>query len=117
MAGPDVVGQTAAPGRIRGEFRTAPRPLVTQAIDRGRVVRTEGAVSRAGTTAQDLGLRDGAAPMEHIQLVLQRTQERQAAFDAQVEALHQRGNPNYHQWLTPETVGAEFGPAASDLAT
>jgi subtilase family serine protease len=55
--------------------------------------------------------------MEHIQLVLQRTQERQAAFDAQVEALHQRGNPSYHHWLTPETIGTEFGPAASDLAT
>ena len=55
--------------------------------------------------------------MEHIQLVLQRPQERQAAFDAEVEALHQFGNPSYHQWLTPEIVGAEFGPVPSDIAT
>ena len=55
--------------------------------------------------------------MEHIQLVLQRPPERQAAFDAEVEALHRRGDPSYHQWLTPEIVGTEFGPSASDLAT
>lgn len=102
---------------IRPEFRTAARPLIERAIDRGRMVRTRGAVSGQVATAQDLGARDPSAQMENIQLVLQRPQERQAAFDAQVEALHQRGNPSYHQWLTPETVGAEFGPAASDLAT
>jgi subtilase family serine protease len=111
------LAQTAAPRPVRTEFLTAPRPLVTQNIDRGRMVRTEGAVSRAMATAQDLGVRDPTAPMEHIQLVQKRTQERQAAFDAQVEALHQHGSPNYHQWLTPETVGTEFGPSASDLAT
>jgi hypothetical protein len=102
---------------VRPEFRAAARPLITLTIDRGRLVRTQGAVSKAVATAQDLGVRDPTALMEHIQLVLQRPQERQAAFDAQVEALHQRGSPSYHQWLTPETVGAEFGPAASDLAT
>ncbi len=101
---------------VRAEFRTAARPLITQTIDRGRLLHTQGAVSRAAATAQDLGARDPAALMEHVQLVLQRPQERQAAFDAQVEALHQRGSPSYHQWLTPETVGAEFGPVASDLA-
>ena len=55
--------------------------------------------------------------LEHIQLVLQRPTERQAAFDAEVDALHQVGDPSYHQWLTPEVVGTEFGPSASDIAT
>ena len=54
--------------------------------------------------------------MEHIQLLLQRPEERQAAFDAAVLAMHQVGNPSYHQWLTPETIGAEFGPSAADIA-
>jgi subtilase family serine protease len=111
-----AASQTAAP-QIRSEFRTAPRSLITQTIDRSRLARTEGAVARQVAAAQDLGVRDPSAIMEHIQLVLQRPRERQAAFDAQVEALHQRGNPSYHKWLTPEIVGAEFGPSASDLAT
>jgi hypothetical protein len=103
--------------QVRAEFRTTPRSLITRAVDRSRLATTEGAVSGEVATAQDLGARDPSAAMEHIQLVLQRPQERQAAFDAEVIALHQHGNASYHQWLTPETIGAEFGPSASDLAT
>jgi len=110
-----LAAQTIAP-QIRAEFRTAPRSLITQAIDRGRMVTIEGAVHREAVTAQDLGARDPSARLEHIQLVLQRPQERQAAFDAEVIALHQFGGSSYHQWLTPEVIGAEFGPSASDIA-
>ena len=111
-----AVAQTTTP-QIRAEFRTAPRSLITQGIDRGRVVTAQGAVHHEAAAAQDLGARDPSALLEHIQLVLQRPTERQAAFDAEVIALHQVGDPSYHQWLTPEVVGAEFGPSASDIAT
>ncbi len=86
-------------------------------MDRSRLAATEGAVSGEVATAQDLGARDPSAAMEHMQLILRRPHERQAAFDAEVVALHQRGSPEYHQWLTPETIGAEFGPSAEDIAT
>jgi hypothetical protein len=112
-AGLSAVGQG---GAVRAEFRTSPRRLLTEQIDRSRTVRTRGAVTRAAANAQDEGRRDPTAAMSGIQLVLKRPQERQAAFDAQVEALHQRGNPSYQQWLTPATVGAEFGPAPEDIA-
>ena len=111
-----AAAQTAAP-QIRPEFQTAPRSLITQAIDRNRLAPATGAMNRHVLTAQDLGARDPSAPMEHIQLVLRRPAERQAAFDALVEALHRPGNPSYHQWLTPELVGTVFGPSVTDLAT
>ena len=110
------IGRSTAASAVRAEFRTAARPLITQAIDRSRLVATKGAVHREVATAQDLGVRDSSAAMERIHLVLQRPRERQAAFDAEVEALHQPGNPSYHQWLTPEAIGAEFGPSAADIA-
>jgi len=118
VAAPAVASGTAQIGAsaVQAEFRTAARPLVTQTIDRSRLVTTKGAVHREVAIAQDLGVRDASAPMEHIQLILQRPQERQAAFDAEVEALHRPGNPSYHQWLTPETIGAQFGPSAADIA-
>ena len=115
-----AVAQIAASSqadRVRAEFRTVPRQLITRALDRSRLATTEGAVSGEVATAQDLGARDPSAAMEHMQLVLQRPQERQAAFDSEVVALHQRGNVSYHQWLTPETIGAEFGPSPTDIAT
>jgi hypothetical protein len=102
---------------VRAEFRTAPRSLITGPIDRSRLATTAGAVSGEVPAAQDLGTRDPSLPMEHIQLYLKRPAERQAAFDAEVVALHQHGNPDYHHWLTPETIGTEFGPSASDIAT
>jgi hypothetical protein len=70
MAGALGVAQTANPA-IRAEFRTAPRPLITRAIDRARTAPTAGAVNREAATALDLGRRDRAAVMEHMQLVLQ----------------------------------------------
>lgn len=103
--------------RVRTEFRTVPRPLITQTLNRSRLVPIAGAVRSEVATAQDLGPREQSTLLDHMQLVLARPQERQAAFDAEVEALHQFGSPSYHQWLTPEIVGAEFGPAPSDIAT
>lgn len=111
-----AVAQTSAP-QIRPEFRTAPRSLITQTVSRSRMMTARGAVHREAATAQDLGALDPSAPLEHMQLVLRRPSERQAAFDAEVIALHQPGSPSYHQWLTPEIIGAEFGPSASDIAT
>jgi len=109
-----VAAQNASPG-VRVQFPA--RPLIAGAVDRSRLATTSGAVSGEVATAVDLGARDPLEPMEHIQLVLRRSEERQAAFDAAVVALHQHGNAQYHQWLTPEAIGAEFGPAASDIAT
>src|ERR1700752_2914264 len=62
--------QTVA-AAVRAEFRTTARPLITQTIDRSRLVPTRGAVHREVATAQDLGPRDPSATMDHIQLVLQ----------------------------------------------
>ena len=102
---------------VRPEFRVAARSLITQTIDRNRMVPTLGAVRPDVTRLPDLGEADGALAIEHIQLVLKRPAERQAAFDAELEALHTPGNPSFHRWLTPAIVGSEFGPSASDIAT
>lgn len=111
-----ITTQPATPA-VRPEFRTAVRPLITRSIDRSRLAPTRGAVHPEVATSQDMGARDPSTTMDHIQLALQRPRERQAAFDAEVEALHQASSPSYHKWLTPETIGAEFGPSPSDIAT
>ena len=122
LASPIAIAQVGAqPGaqpasRVRAEFRIAARRLVTTRVDRTRMTPTRGAVRPSALTAVDLGAVDAATPMEHIQLVLQRTAERQAAFDAEIAALHRPGDASYHQWLTPQEVGAEFGPAPEDIA-
>lgn len=110
-----VAAQTPI-ARIRPEYRVPSRRLVSGPVDRTRTVAVPGAVSSRVSASVDLGPRDPSAAMEHMQLLLVRPAERQAAFDAEVEALHLHGSPSYHQWLTPETVGSEFGPDPADVA-
>jgi hypothetical protein len=110
-------GSLAAGAQVAAEFRTAPRSLITEKVDRSRVVPTTGAVRPSVAQLTDLGEVEGTLPMEHMQLLLNRPAERQAAFDAEVEALHTPSNPSFHKWLTPDVVGQEFGLSQADLAT
>ena len=55
--------------------------------------------------------------MTGLILVLRRSPEMQEAFDAFVESQYDPNSPNFHQWLTPEQVGAQFGPTMADIAT
>lgn len=56
-------------------------------------------------------------PMKGMLLVLRRSAEQQAAFDAFVQSEYETGSPDYHRWLTPEEVGEKFGPAQEDIDT
>ena len=102
---------------VRPEFLVSARSLVTERLDRSRVIETIGAVSPKAAAASDLGEASKSKLIRNIQLVLNRPAERQAAFDAQAEALHKPGSPSFHHWLTPAQVGAEFGPSDSDIST
>ena len=55
--------------------------------------------------------------MTDLILVLSRSPEKQAAFDAYVAGEYDQNSPNFHHWLTPDEIGAQFGPAATDIAT
>ncbi len=102
--------------RLAPQFRTASRPLITERVDPGKRLAIPGAVHPAAASAQDLGELDGAVAIEHIQFALRRPPERQAALDALIQAQNDPASPSFHQWLTPEQIGTEFGPAASDVA-
>lgn len=71
-------------------------PLARAEYDRGRVA--------PGTIMNDLVL------------VLKRTPEMQAEFDAFVASQYDENSPNYHHWLTPDEVGQRFGLAQSDIS-
>jgi pseudomonalisin len=52
----------------------------------------------------------------HISLVLNRDPAVEAAFRQFLEDQQTPGSPLYHQWLTPQQVGALYGPTPNDLA-
>jgi Pro-kumamolisin, activation domain len=54
-------------------------------------------------------------PMEHMLIHLQRPATEEAALRQLIDQLHDPSSPNFHRWLTPEQLGAQYGPAASDI--
>lgn len=115
-----VVVATAAGAQSGTRMPESPAPartLISGPVDRARLAKVPGAVHPELHLHTDLGPADDSLPMEHMQLLLRRSPERQAAFDALVKAQQQPGSPSYHQWLTPEQIGAQFGPAPADVDT
>jgi len=53
--------------------------------------------------------------MKRMLLVLKRSREQEAGLRQLLDNQQTRVSANYHQWLTPEQFGSEFGPSDIDL--
>lgn len=93
------------------------RPVVVDRVDESRLFVLEGNVRRAALDpANDRGAVEESLPLEHVLLQLKRSDAAEAALDAYLGSLNDANSPNYHKWLTAEQLGAEYGPAAADIA-
>jgi len=63
----------------------------------------------ATQTASDLGRVAGDLAMNRMILVVAGDEGREQALRELLDSLHREGSPQYHQWLTPEQFGAQFG--------
>jgi len=92
-------------------------PSIAKKLDETRVVRLTGDVRREANTQNDRGAVGNSMELQHIQLLLQRPADSEAALSAFMERLQTPGNPDYHHWLTAEELGAKYGPSSEDIAT
>jgi hypothetical protein len=90
---------------------------ITQAIDETQLVRLRGNVHPLARPEFDQGVVGDAAPMKRMMLVLQRSPEQQAALTKFMDEQLSKDSPNFHNWLTPEQFGKQFGPADADIQT
>jgi subtilase family serine protease len=91
---------------------------VTQSVNAGSVVaiaNTRSALALHGATA--LGAVDGSIQMNHMQLVLKRSDARTAALNAFVAAQQNPHSGQFHQWLTAQEYGQRFGVLDADIKT
>jgi Pro-kumamolisin, activation domain/Bacterial Ig-like domain (group 3) len=56
-------------------------------------------------------------PMRRMLVMLQRPPEREAARQRFLREVHNPGSPMFHQWVTPEEYGRQFGARDEDLQT
>jgi subtilase family serine protease len=93
------------------------QPSITQKIDETRMTRLVGNVRPEANSQNDRGAVGDSMQLQHLQLLLQRPADSEAALDAFMDRQQTPGNPDYHNYLTAEQLGAKYGPSSADIAT
>ena len=94
-----------------------PTRQVTQVIDDAKTVPLHGTVHPLAQSRFDRGAVPDSFPAERMLLMLYRPSDREAGLQQFLQRVHTPGSASYHQWLTPEQFGDEFGPADADIQT
>lgn len=95
----------------------AARVLITSAPDSRHLVRLAGNTRPEASARNDRGPVPGTLRLKHMQLLLKRPPERQAALERYTREVQEPGSPSFHHWLTPLQVAQRFGPAPQDVQT
>lgn len=89
--------------------------LVTSPVLETKLVTLSGNVRAEAKPANDRGAVSGDLKMEHMLLQLKRPADREAALVAHIDEMHQPGSASFHQWLTPEQLGQQYGLNPHDI--
>jgi len=95
----------------------AAAPLIVAPADDAARTTLVGNVSAQARAERDLGIVPGTFRVSQLALVLKRNAAADRALSALLAAQQERTSPSYHQWLTPEQFGSQFGAADSDIKT
>jgi subtilase family serine protease len=90
-------------------------PRIVQSINEKQLVTLKGNVHPLARPEFDQGPVPDSQPMKRILLLLQRSPEQEARLRQLLDDQQSKSSSTFHQWLTPEQFGAQFGPADSDL--
>jgi Pro-kumamolisin, activation domain len=113
-----VVFCTAVGFCPRATSAQSSRAIISEPIDETKLVTLEGnAPPVAANSPGDRGRVDDELVLDHMLLTLKRAPEDETRLAQQIDAMHNADSPEYHRWLTPQQIGAEFGLAQSDLNT
>ncbi|HEV3420818.1 MAG TPA: Ig-like domain repeat protein [Candidatus Acidoferrum sp.] len=91
------------------------RPRVLEAVDDTRRIALSGNVHPLARAEFDRGAVAESQPMNRILLLLKRSDEQEAALQDALAKQQDKSSSSFHQWLTPEQFGAQFGPADADI--
>lgn len=94
----------------------AAHALITAQIDDSRRLRLNGNTRPEAKPQNDRGRVADSLAMEHMQLLLKRPADREAALQQYIKDLHNRTSPNFHHWLKPDQFAQRFGLAQQDLS-
>jgi subtilase family serine protease len=79
------------------------------------LVRLSGTVHPLARPENDRGAVPDSFPASRMLVLLNPPADRQQALQRFLRDAHASGSPTYHQWLTPEQFGAQFGARDEDV--
>ena len=93
----------------------AVRARVTERVDVQKLATLRGNVHPLARPEFDQGVAPDDLPMQRMLLVLQRAPEQETSLRQLLDDQQVKSSSRFHQWLTPEQFGQQFGPADSDV--
>ncbi len=90
-------------------------PRVLDAVNASQTVPLTGNTLPLAQTRFDHGLVPDSTPTGHMMVVLKRSDAQEQALKQLMGAQQDPASPSFHKWLTPESFGAQFGVADSDV--
>jgi hypothetical protein len=93
-----------------------PKVRVTQKVDNSKRATLYGHVPLAVRTATDLGRQEPNTPSPGMIMVLKSSEEQKHEIRRVIDEQQDKRTANYHQWVTPEEFGENFGVHEADIA-
>ncbi len=88
---------------------------ITAQVDGSNLVVLKGNTHPLAQAKYDQGMAPDSLPAERMLMVLQRSPQQEVALRALIDGQQSKSSGNYHQWLTPEQFGQQFGVADADI--
>jgi hypothetical protein len=97
--------------------KVVPTARLVNSIDETQLVTLKGTVHPLANARNDRGAAPDDLQLDRLHLVLKRSDSQEASLRQLISDMHTPGTASYHQWLTPDQFGAQFGPSDQDIAT
>jgi Pro-kumamolisin, activation domain/Bacterial Ig-like domain (group 3) len=88
---------------------------ITQVPDNSARITLKGGVHPLARAEFSRGAVADSLTINRILLLLKRSDQQEAALQSLLESQQDKSSANYHNWLSPEDFGKQFGPSDADL--
>ena len=100
---------------LAGAQTSSVQPRVTARVDNTALTALHGNVHPLARAQYDQGAVSDSQPMHRMLLLLQRSPAQETALKQLMDNQQSSASASYHQWLTPQQFGQQFGPADADV--
>ena len=94
---------------------TAIPSQITAQINESTLTTLRGNTHPLARPQYDQGAVAESQPIHRMLLLLQRSPAQEAALRTLIDQQQVKSSSSYHQWLTPQQFGQQYGPAPADI--